>query len=408
MTRRFRPTIRLRLTLTYAALFFVAGALLLGLMYVLLDQALRPPDHGPGSEGGPPAAWDREAASDTDGRFPLPTSRDELQRRLDAAREEQRTEALRQVQIQAGIALLATSIVALGLGWLYAGRMLQPVRQITTHARQFSQTTLDQRIGLTGANDELKELADTIDAMLDRLEQAFASQGRFAAQASHELRTPLAIMGAEADVVLGVPDVTDREQAMAGVIRTQVLRSEKLVTSLLVLAKSESTMREHEPLDLADIAGDVMGELITAADIARITVDLELESAPTVGDETLLRHLILNMVSNAIRHNVEGGFLTLEVFSAGPSACIRVSNSGAEIPAEELDQLFQPFRRGLDSRSRREGGFGLGLAIIRSVTQAHGGEISAMARPEGGLTLTVCLPLETRSANPERGVETIQ
>lgn len=408
MRRLFRPTIRLRLTLTYAALFLVAGALLLGLMYVLLDQALRPPDSADGAGGGPPAAWDREAARDTEGRYPLPSSRAELQRQLDAAREEQRSEALRQVQVQAGIALLVTSVVALGMGWFYAGRMLQPVRQITTHARQLSQTTLDQRIGLAGADDELKELADTVDAMLDRLAQAFDSQGRFAAQASHELRTPLAIMGAEADVVLGTPDVTEREQAMAEVVRAQVLRSEKLVTGLLVLAKSESTMRENEHVDLADIAGDVLGEQITAADAARITVNLELESAPTVGDEILLRHLIGNMVSNAIRHNVESGFLSLEVFRAGRSACIRVSNSGAAIPAEELDELFQPFRRGLDSRSRREGGFGLGLAIIRAVTQVHGGEISATARPDGGLTLTVCLPLDPESANAERGAATIQ
>jgi signal transduction histidine kinase len=387
-----RPTIRLRLTLIYAAMFFVTGAILLTMMYVLVDQALKPPDRPGGPGPDPHAMVQASPSAGQEFRDGLPQSEAELESRLDAAREEQRAEALRQVQIQAAIALVVTSIGALGLGWYFSGRMLRPIHEITLHAQHLSESTLGQRIALSGPDDELKQLADTIDLMLERLERAFESQRRFAAQASHELRTPIAIMGAEADIVLDAPDASARETELAKSVRAQATRSERLVSGLLVLARSESTMRENDRVDLADLAGDVIGEQVTDADAAHVRVDLELESAETTGDAVLLKHLIGNMVSNAIRYNHDGGFVRIEARREGGMSCVRVSNTGPIVEPDDLDRLFHPFQRGMDVVSRREGGFGLGLAIIRSVTAVHSGELHATPRPEGGLVLTVCLP----------------
>ena len=259
--------------------------------------------------------------------------------------------------------------------------------------REASEANLDERIDLAGPEDELKELADTIDEMLERLQAAFDSQRRFAAQASHELRTPLAIMRAEADVALSAPDATERERATARAIRTAAERSERLVAGLLVLARSESTMRDDDPIDLANLAGDVVGEYLRVADAAHIRIDLELDAARTTGDPVLLGQLIGNLVENGIRYNVSDGMLRVTVTCEPPWAVLRVRNSGRVIDEQELAALFRPFQRGLDQQSRKAGGFGLGLAVVRSVVEAHHGEIDATPLPEGGLEVAVRLPL---------------
>lgn len=392
MSRLAQPTVRLRLTLIYSGLFLVSGAILLALMYGLLSQTLAPP---PPRDGPPPELVQDSAIGNEDLRT--------VEERLHDARSEERANALRQVQIVAGVALIVTSVGALGLGWVISGRVLRPVRDITAHARQASETNLDERIELQGPSDELKELADTIDDMLDRLHAAFESQRRFAAQASHELRTPLAIMGAEADLALADPSLPESDRELAQAIRKQVTRSERLVEGLLVLARSESTMRDDLPFDLADLTGDIVGEHLVAADAAGIRVELDLSTAMMSGDPVLVGHAIGNLFENAIRYNTRGGFVRISVEESMDEAMVRVENSGRLIQAAELEGMLRPFHRGLDQVSRKAGGFGLGLAIVRSVTSEHGGHIEAQPRADGGLLVEIRLP-----SHPAGNQETIR
>ncbi|MCO5219203.1 MAG: ATP-binding protein [Thermomicrobiales bacterium] len=372
-------TVRARLTLTYAALFLITGTVLIALMYVMLSSALEPP----------PKPKNDNPKPDQHYEYTMPGNEDEWQQQLESAKGEQREEALRQVKISAAIALAVASVGALGVGWVFAGRMLRPVRDITEHAQEASESTLDRRINLQGPDDELKELADTIDAMLARLEQSFQSQKRFAAQASHELRTPLAIMGGEADVTLAEADSDEHARALASVVRAQVDRSERLVEGLLVLARSDSSVINRASLDLADLAGDALEDVIAIADRAHIEIDLDLETARVSGDAVLLRSLLTNLYLNAIQYNRDGGWMRVSVRKDGEHSLIRIENSGDLVSQQDLDRLFQPFQRGLDQADRKQGGFGLGMAIVRSVTAAHDGEIHANARESGGLDFTV-------------------
>lgn len=376
-------TIRAKITVTYAALFLVTGAVLLILMYVMLSSALEPPKK-----------YDNGYRPEKNHEYSVPGTEEEWEWQLESAKGEQREEALRLVKITAAIALGVAFLGALGIGWIFAGRMLQPVSDITEHARALGESTLDQRISLQGPEDELKQLADTIDDMLSRLEQSFESQKRFAAQASHELRTPLAIIGGEADVTLADPEATDREKATARAVRAQVDRSQRLVEGLLVLARSDANVMNHERIDLADLAGDSMEDVVTLADRAQIEIDLELAAAPMQGDSVLLHSLVVNLCVNAIQYNRPSGWVRVKVWSDETSSLLRVENSGDEIPSAEIERLFRPFQRGrgLDQDNRQQGGFGLGMAIVRSVTAAHSGEIDAVPRDGGGLDITVRFP----------------
>ncbi|HEV2529887.1 MAG TPA: ATP-binding protein [Thermomicrobiales bacterium] len=383
----FRPTVRLRLTILFGVLFFAVGLVMIVLIYGSLRQQLEPPERGgPGPFGGSPGQQ-----SDLD--------RDTVEGRIFEVRKEERRFALGRVARTAIVVLLLATVAVFVMGWLISGRMLRPIRQITRHARHASETTLSERIGLRGPPDELKELADTIDAMLGRLEAAFRSQREFAAQASHELRTPLSIIQAEADLALAAPDGSADQRILAGRVRDAALRSERLVDGLLTLSRSESSMRDSVPLDLADLAGDVAGETIDEADRAGIRMDLELETVTVAGDRVLLGQLISNLLQNAIRYNQPGGWVRLAVSDMAahnadenPFGRIRVENSGPVVPAGELEGLFQSFRRGTGS-AQRANGFGLGLAIVRSVAEAHGGRVEAAPRQDGGLVVDVLLPM---------------
>jgi len=385
MRFRLRPTIRLRLTLLYGGLFLGASVLLLALTYGLLSRALAPPD--------PPDPDNVEVQSGDQGS---------VLEQLFEARSDEREAALSEVLTQSLVALLLTSGGAMALGWVVAGRVLRPVRQITAHARHASEATLGERIGLRGPPDELKELADTIDAMLGRLEDAFAAQRRFAAEASHELRTPLAIIRAEADVVLAAPDATARERRLGDAVRTAADRSERLVDGLLALARSESTLRDDVRIDLAEVVGDGVGAQTRAADAAGITIDLALAAAPVMGDRMLLERLVGNLVENAIRHNRRGGWVRVAVGSEARQAVLRVANGGTVLAPEAVAALFEPFRRGRGDRRDRASGFGLGLAIVRSVATVHGGAVEATAPAEGGLVVSVRLPVAAAPPPPPR------
>jgi signal transduction histidine kinase len=294
--------------------------------------------------------------------------------------------------------LLHTGLIYFGIivvigttgGYLLAKQALRPIARLTQTARALSTETLDQRISLGGPDDELRELADTFDEMLDRLDAAFASQQRFVADASHELRTPLAVMRTSLDVTLAkaAPDGAQLE-AMAAKVRRSIDRAEALVEALLTLATSEQDLRRSETVDLATLAEDALDD--AAPDVTRLSlhVDSQLEPAETAGDPVLLERLVANLVENAARHNEPGGFLRVRTSASPAGAGIEVENSGPLLPEEVVPELFEPFRR-VDARTG--GGVGLGLAIVKSVATAHGARLEARRRPEGGLTVSVDVP----------------
>lgn len=386
MFRMFRPTIRLRLTLIYGGLLFIGGLLVLGGTYRLIVQAL--------PLGGLQGRIDTLQASNPDGP----------QYRLIETQLRERRQALRAVREKSRIVLIAVTIGALVLGWFVAGRILRPIQQITMHAQQASSENLGERIALRGPPDELHELADTFDSMLERLQVAFTTQRQFAGQVSHELRTPLAIMQAAADVSLANPEATKAERELATVIQASVDRSERLIDGLLVLSRSESTLLDMEPLDLADVAGNSLANAARAAGTANVSIEEgRLEPAPIRGDRLLLERLCDNLIDNAITYNVAEGWLRVTTSIVGTDAELTIVNGGPEIDASRIETLFLPFRRG--TRADRNPaaevtGFGLGLAIVRSVTHAHGGTIQAFSPLGGGLSITVRFPLSTPARLP--------
>ena len=387
-----QPTVRLRLTLLYGGLFLATGVLLLIIMYGLLARTLRDGRDGDGDGRQGQQTGQGRGGGQDDGDATETADQGSVDQRIASARDEERDAALGEVPLQAGLALAVATAVALLLGWVASGRILGPLRAITAHARHASEVTLGDRIALRGPEDELKELADTVDAMLGRLEAAFTAQRRFSADASHELRTPLAVIRAEADVALASRDASERERRLAGTVRDAVDRSERLVDGLLALARSESSLRDDARVDLAELVGDVVGEQAMAASVAGVALDLDLGAATVAGDRTLLWRMVGNLVENAVRHNRRGGWVWVAAATEGATATVHVENSGLPVDPAVVAQLFEPFRRGGQERRGHPTGHGLGLAIVRSVVAAHGGTVAASALPEGGLSVVVRLP----------------
>jgi signal transduction histidine kinase len=314
-------------------------------------------------------------------------------------RDSARSELLR----SAGLVFVVVAVVGVAAAYVLAGRALQPVSRVTATARRLSDETLDQRIALDGPADELKELADTFDAMLARLDAAFDSQRRFVANASHELRTPLSVIRTEVDVTLGDPGASIAElRTMGEVVRDASMRADRLVDALLVLARSDGQARQglaqREPVDLASLVPVAVAAVAPEASARGLAVSTETRPAPVEGDPELLERLVGNLVENAVRHNVDGGWVTVRTGTES-GAFLSVLNTGPAVPAGEVDELFQPFRRGGTARTGSRGA-GLGLSIVRAVAAAHGGAVSAAARSEGGLEVTVRLPAPTRAPVP--------
>ena len=404
-------TIRLKLTLWYGGLFLLAGVLLITVNFLMVRDSLTPaPEKARaavaerfgippeklefvGPLGGPPGEFDRYV---TIYGIPLPRLLDEAQRELKA-------EALRQLWTRSLLALAIMAVITFGLAWLLAGRMLKPLHAITSTARRLSESTLHERIGLRGPRDELKELADTFDAMLGRLDTAFGTQKDFVANASHELRTPLTIIRAELDVALSDPDVSQHElQEMAVAINEAVDRSERLIDGLLMLARADSSLNLVD-LDLAELAETQVELSSGEADAMGLRLELDLKPGPVKGDRVLLERLVSNLVENAVRHNDQDGWFAVRTFTEADRAVLQVQNSGPVVPADEVDKLFDRFYRPDRSRSRKTGGFGLGLSIVKSVASAHNGAVTIVARPEGGLDVTVSLPAAPALAPADRG-----
>jgi signal transduction histidine kinase len=367
-----RATVRLQLTLLYAAVFFVAGALLLSVSYALVRNNL------------------------TVDPAQLRTIMPEQLEVKRAIQREVADDALAKLRTQYAIALAAMTALSVLLGWAVAGRALRPLKRITATAKRVSQDNLDERIGLEGPRDELKELADTFDGMLGRLSAAFASQRRFVANASHELRTPLSVIRTEVDVTLADPDATIGElRAMGETVRDATTATERLIQALLTLARTEAGVTRRDAADLADAARLAIAQAGPEASVAHLDVRAALHSAPVEGDRRLLERLVANLVENAVRHNRTGGMVDVRTSAEGGRSIVEVSNDGEAVPPGAVESLLEPFQR-LD-RSARGDGAGLGLSIVRSVAEAHGGEVTLRARPAGGLTVRVSLPVGERA-----------
>jgi hypothetical protein len=288
------------------------------------------------------------------------------------------------------------TMVSVAAGWLLAGRALRPLRRITATARRVSSENLGERIGLAGPADELTELADTFDGMLSRLDAAFASQRHFVANSSHELRTPLAIMRTEVDVAMADPDAGISDlRVMGEAVRETIDRCERLIESLLMLARSEAAVGREEPVDLTSLAADCITDLRARAEENQIRVRDHLSPAWTLGEPGLLERLIANLLDNGIRHNEYGGYLDVSTRTESGRVHLVVGNGGRRIEPEEAATLIEPFRR----LHRTGGGFGLGLSIVRSVAEAHGGRASVRALDGGGLEVAVELPALAGSPN---------
>jgi signal transduction histidine kinase len=378
--------LRLRLTVLCTALAALVSVLLLWLGWLLVGSVVSAvPALPPGT---------------TVRVHDLPVPAEVLGRALaDAAREE----VLRTGLVAFPLVVVAAAV----LSYLAVGRVLRPLRQVTATARRLSAESLDERIALRGWHGEVTELAESFDAMLDRLHAAFEMQRRFVANASHELRTPLAVMRTEVDVTLADPSADVAElRRMAEVVRGATYRADALVQGLLLLARSDAGVAgPARDVDLAELVRPALAAVRAEADDRRLRVRLHTAPAPTSGDPALLERVVGNLVENAVRHNVAGGWLEVVTdvrADAAAAGCaeLRVCSSGAVVTEERVEELFEPFRRGT---SRAGGsGAGLGLSIVRAVVRAHRGTVSAVAVAGGGLAVTVRLPAQPLAALPPR------
>ena len=399
-----RRPLRLRLTLAYSGLFLVAGAALLGITYGLVAQSLSnsvaaAAANATASKYGPPAGAICDPRVLDSAQIAKCTARAEqsLQQAAKASAAFQRDQTLRHLLVYSLAALAGVIAASAWLGWIVAGRALRPVVAITAAARAASEENLTGRIALTGPDDELKELADTFDAMLARLDAAFASQRRFVADASHELRTPLTVMRTAIDVTLAKPGRTQAQlESMAAEVRQAADRAEALIEALLTLARSDRGTGPREPLDVAVLAEDALDAAAPAIRARPVTVEAALRPGPALGDPVLVERLVTNLVDNAVRHNVPNGWVQVATGTRGGMAFIEVANGGALIPEELVPSLFEPFRR-LSERAGSPDGTGLGLSIVRSVAVAHHGQVTARPRPAGGLEVSVLLPAQAVS-----------
>jgi signal transduction histidine kinase len=304
----------------------------------------------------------------------------------------QRQEALDHLLKFSLVGLGIMTVASGGLGWFMSGRVLRPVRVITETARRASGRHLGERLALTGAKDELKELADTFDDMLERLDAAFVTQRRFVADASHELRTPLTVMRTAIDVTLAKPSPTALQLTdMAVRVRRSIDRAEDMIEALLALAVSDQGQRSTEFTDLATWAEDAIDAAAPEIERLNLKVDTELDPAETTGDPQLLERMISNLVDNAVRHNEPGGWIKVRTGSSDAAAYLDIANSGPFIPDDAVPSLFEPFRR-IEARTGIRDGVGLGLSIARSAATAHRATVTARSQPAGGLDISVVIP----------------
>ncbi|MCX4588661.1 HAMP domain-containing histidine kinase [Streptomyces sp. NBC_01549] len=382
-----RPTIRIRLTLLYGGMFLIAGIMLLSIIYLLAAQALNV-----GSDL--PFKILSGQVGSSSCNFPSNPTANELNNAMNACVNQQRQHALDDLLSRSLLALLGLAIIAFAFGYAMAGRVLSPLGRITRTARAVAGSDLSRRIELDGPDDELKELADTFDDMLERLQRAFTAQQRFVGNASHELRTPLAINRTLLEVHLSDPGAPVELQQLGKTLLATNERSEQLVEGLLLLARSDNQIVERKPVDLAEVATQAVDQVHGEAAAKGVKIRGERAAAVVQGNGVLLERIALNLVQNAVRYNVsEDGWVEVTTLVQHGHAVLVVSNTGPVVPAYEIDNLFEPFRRLRTERTGSDKGVGLGLSIARSVARAHGGHIAAEPREGGGLVMRVTLPI---------------
>ncbi len=402
--RRRTISLRLRLTLSYGGVFFAVGFLLVAVSYVLIRQVLV---HNPGEFLGRVAEHLGLSPAFLASRMPSPSGGQETVAAFMRTVQDQVVSQLSHgLTFVSFIALAVAAMLSVALGWLIAGRMLRPLQEIAVAARRASASTLHERIAMQGPSDELRELADTFDGMLARLEAAFEAQRDFVANASHELRTPLAIMRTEVDVTLADSRASGAElRRMAETVRSAVARSEDVIDRLLVLAESEQLTDTHA-VALDELTAVVIARRTPAARARGLSFAADLGPAPVRGDAALLERLVDNLIDNAVRYASADSVVTIAVGADPGGVTLRVANSGEVIAPDELSHLFERFYRRGTSRSRNDGGAGLGLAIVAAVAEAHGGTATAAGPGGGGLTVTVTLPAAARPAPTAAGAGT--
>ncbi|MEV5976562.1 HAMP domain-containing sensor histidine kinase [Streptomyces sp. NPDC052114] len=392
---RFLPKrVRMRLTLLYGSLFVLSGAVLLTITYLLVSRSNGMFVFSRDRSGGPADAgvhmYEGSSSSAVLNRFA----------------EAQREQAMRQhdlemnrLLIESGVALAIMSVIAIGLGWFVAGRVLRPLRTMNSTIQRISAHNVHERLAVEGPDDELKGLADTVDGLLGRLEGALDSHKRFVANAAHELRTPLTVEHALLEEALIDRDATV-DSFRSNFERLLVLSQQqaRLLESLLTLSSSERGLDRREPLDLAELAGRAVLGCRAKAEQRGLRLDAATGPAATWGDGALVERLVANLLDNAIGYNVPDGWVNVVTRVEGGRAVVRVTNSGIVVPPDRVGRLFEPFQR-LD-RTAGDGHHGLGLSIVRSIAAAHGATLDAHARPRGGLVVEVAFPPEPSDRPP--------
>jgi signal transduction histidine kinase len=362
---RLRGSLRVRLTAAFSLTLLVAGAVVLAGINILVRNGMT---YGLGLAES--QVNDPHPYGSTQNNGPILTS---MQHNL---------------LVKGGGTVFCVWLVATVAIYFIAGRLLTPLRKITVTAELVAARNLHRRIALDEPPGEIKALADSFDSMLDRLDTAFAGQGRFIANAAHELKTPVAVTRTLVEVAMRRRDSSPEVRSLGTNLLAVNAQQEQLIEALLTLARSGSAITERVPVDLATLAATAVNTTAVDADVH---VDTSLVTARTMGDPVLLAQMIRNLVDNAMRYNVPGGEVRVETVGRGAGAYVNVANTGPTIAAHEIPALFEPFRR-LRDRTGFEGGNGLGLSIVRAVAQAHGGDVTATPRPGGGLEVRVALP----------------
>jgi signal transduction histidine kinase len=359
----------MRLTALYCVLFVLSAALMLAIT----------------NGGGAPYAGARAGVA-PDGRLHPAVS----------PADQAHAAASHQFLLGSLIALGVMAALSVAVGWAVAGRVLRPLRVMTAATRRISADSLDERLAMPGPGDELKDLADTIDGLLARLESAFAAQRRFVANASHELRTPLATMRASVDVAVAKPGPVPAPVAvLAGRLRGELDKADGLLEGLLTLARAqhgELPGQAAVPLDYAVSAALAARAGAIGARNLLVHYDSGPAGSWVRGSQPLLRRMIDNLLDNAIGHNRPGGWIRVATAADDRRLWLVVENGGAVMDPAGVAGLGQPFRR-LGGDRTGPGGAGLGLSIVAAIAEAHGGVLRLDARPEGGLRAAVALPV---------------
>ncbi|MFI6597650.1 sensor histidine kinase [Nonomuraea sp. NPDC050536] len=386
-------SIRLRFSLACAGVFFVLAALVLVGIYVVVRQSL---DYRAGLLTPSSILINRPWGVNEFQRFD--DYYEVARQRAMQVRAVYQADTLSNVRTVGALAVLAGTAAAFGIGWRAAGWVLRPLSNVTASARGIAQSQdLSERIGYEGPRDELKELTEIYDTILGRLARSFDGQRRFVANASHELRTPLTINRTLVDVAVRRPDATEDVRRLGESLLLVNARHERLIDGLLALTEGEQAVLDRRPFDLQDVAEHVLDQAAAEAAEREVTIHRLLDPAPTAGEAVLVERLVQNLVENAIRHNQPKGEVWVTTRRRGGPAAgvveLVVANTGLQVAPYEIETIFEPFRRLHGDRLRSDRGSGLGLSIVRVITEAHDGTVVASPREEGGLTISVELPL---------------